>query len=103
VLAVSRFTSAAPPAEVAELAAALLATWAQRPGFRGGELAHGLDDDTSWVLLTRWDGVGHYRRALSAADARVAAHALLAHARAEEGAFAVVLRRGEGPARTGAP
>ena len=50
----------------------LLAALAARPGFRDGELGRCTDDDGLWALVTRWDGVGAYRRALSAAEVKLA-------------------------------
>jgi heme-degrading monooxygenase HmoA len=51
---------------------ALLEALAARPGFQGGELGRAADDPDLWALVTRWDGVGFYRRALSAAEVKIA-------------------------------
>ena len=40
----------------------LLAALSARPGFRDGELGRSADDPDLWALVTRWDGVGWYRR-----------------------------------------
>ena len=50
---------------------ALLAALAARPGFRDGELGRSADDPSLFALVTRWDGIGSYRRALSAADVKI--------------------------------
>ena len=50
----------------------LLAALAARPGFRDGEVGRSADDPGLWALVTRWDGVGFYRRALSAAEVKIA-------------------------------
>ena len=50
-------------AALAEAVAALLGALAARPGFRDGELGRSADDPSLWALVTRWDGVGSYRRA----------------------------------------
>jgi heme-degrading monooxygenase HmoA len=50
---------------------ALLAALASRPGFREGEFGRSADDPSLWALVTRWDGVGSYRRALSAAEVKI--------------------------------
>jgi len=50
---------------------ALLAALSARPGFRDGELGRSADDPSLYALLTRWDGVGFYRRALSAAEVKI--------------------------------
>lgn len=49
----------------------LLAALAARPGFQDGELGRSADDPSLYALLTRWDGVGAYRRALSAAEVKI--------------------------------
>jgi hypothetical protein len=49
----------------------LLAALAARPGFLSGELGRSADDPFLWALVTRWDGVGSYRRALSAAEVKI--------------------------------
>ena len=35
-------------------------------GFIDGEFGQNLDDSNLWALVTRWENVGSYRRALSA-------------------------------------
>jgi heme-degrading monooxygenase HmoA len=56
---------------LAEAVPALLAALAARPGFRDGELGRSADDPSLYALLTRWDGIGSYRRALSAAEVKI--------------------------------
>ncbi len=70
-------------AAVTELVAALSA----RPGFRGAELGRSADDATLWALVTRWDGVGAYRRALSAADVKITGAPVWVHAVDEPGVY----------------
>lgn len=69
-----------------EEALALLA--AQR-GYAGGAVGRNVDDPTLWVLHTRWDGPGAYRRALGAYDVRVHAWPVLAEAIEEPNAYEV--------------
>jgi hypothetical protein len=71
----------------AERARAVLAA---RPGFQDGTLGRSVDDPTLWVLVTRWESVGAYRRALSAYDVKVDAVPLLSRAIDEPGAFEIV-------------
>jgi quinol monooxygenase YgiN len=88
VLVVSRYT--VPEAEgvrFAELARAALAALAARPGFRRGHAGRSVDDPAEWVLVSEWDGVGAYRRALGTYEVKLAATPLLAQARDEPGAF----------------
>jgi heme-degrading monooxygenase HmoA len=68
-------------------AAALLAALALRPGFRDGELGRSADDPSLWALVTRWEGVGAYRRALSAAEVKIAGAPVWVHAVDEPGAY----------------
>jgi heme-degrading monooxygenase HmoA len=92
VLVVSRF--GVPPDDgdrFAELARSALAALAARPGFRRGHAGRSTDDPAEWVLVTEWDGVGAYRRALSAYEVKMAATPLLAQARDEAGAFEVLV------------
>jgi heme-degrading monooxygenase HmoA len=66
---------------------ALLAALAARPGFRDGELGRCTDDPALWALVTRWDGVGAYRRALSAAEVKIAGAPVWVHALDEPGVY----------------
>ena len=67
--------------------AGLLAALAARPGFLDGELGRSTDDPTLWALVTRWDGVGAYRRGLSAAEVKMAGAPVWVHALDEPGAY----------------
>lgn len=71
----------------AEHARALLAA---QPGYRDGTLGRSADDPGLWVLVTRWDSVGAYRRALSSYDVKLGAVPLLSRALDEPSAFEVV-------------
>jgi quinol monooxygenase YgiN len=66
--------------ELAAQCAALLEALAARPGFLHGELGRSADDPALWALLTRWDGVGSYRRGLSAAEVKIAGAPVWVHA-----------------------
>ncbi len=81
MFAVTRFRAQGADGEA--LAAAvvpLLAALAARPGFRDGELGRSADDPDLWALVTRWDGVGAYRRALSAAEVKITGAPVWVHA-----------------------
>ncbi len=82
-LRVSPSSLAGLPADLDRLLAALAA----RPGFLGGESGRCADDPQLWALVTRWDGVGAYRRALSAAEVKIAGAPVWLHAVDEPGAF----------------
>lgn len=92
VLAVSRFLVASEQgAEFAARARQALAALAGRPGFRDGELARAIDDPTRWCLVTRWESVGAYRRALSNAEVRIGTAPLLRWVVDEPSGFEVLL------------
>jgi quinol monooxygenase YgiN len=101
VLVVTRFivpeTESATFADRARRAIAALST---RPGFRSARVGQAPDDQERWVLVSEWDGVGAWRRALSNFDVRVEAVPLLALAQDEPGAFELVHAL-DGPAPTG--
>lgn len=67
-----------------------LAALAARPGYRGGDLTRALDDPTAWCLVTWWESVGAYRRALNDYTVRVTATPLLAAGREEPVAYEVL-------------
>ena len=91
VLVVTRFD--VPESEGAAFlprARAALAAFAGRPGYLRGRIGRSADDPTAWVLTTEWEGVGAYRRSLSAYDVKVEAAPLLALGRDEPSAFEVL-------------
>ncbi len=63
---------------------------AQRPGYVEGRIGRNLDDPSLWVLTTRWENVGAYRRALSAYEVKLQAVPLLSRALDEPSAYEVV-------------
>jgi heme-degrading monooxygenase HmoA len=63
------------------------AVLAEAAGFLGGEVGQNLDEPTLWVLTTRWENVGSYRRALSSTRAKLEAIPILARAIDEAGAY----------------
>lgn len=60
---------------------------AAKPGYAGGEIGRNLDDPTLWLLTTRWENVGSYRRALSAYDVKLNAVPTLLRALDEPSAY----------------
>jgi hypothetical protein len=74
-------------AALAPAVSALLTALAARPGFRDGELGRSADDPSLWALVTCWDGVGSYRRALSAAEVKIAGAPVWVHAVDEPGVY----------------
>ena len=88
MFAVTRFRATGQDgAALAAAVAPLLAALGARPGFRAGELGRSADDPDLWALVTRWDGVGSYRRALSAAEVKISGAPVWVHALDEPGAY----------------
>lgn len=77
-------------ADFAERARVAVDALAMRPGFLGGRVGRATDDPTAWVVVTEWEGVGAYRRALSAYDVKVHATPLLALAIDEPSGYEVL-------------
>jgi hypothetical protein len=88
VFAVTRLrVPAADVPAVVEAAGVLLTALRARPGFRAGELGHAADDPGLLALCTTWDGVGAYRRALSAPEVKIAGAPVWVHALDEPGVY----------------
>jgi quinol monooxygenase YgiN len=64
---------------------------AARPGYVDGTVGRNLDDPGLWTLVTRWEDVGSYRRALSAYDVKLTAVPTLSRAIDEPSAYEFVL------------
>jgi len=91
VLVISRFRVPEAGQEEfrGELAGALAVLASQR-GYVDGAIGRNVDDPELWVLQTRWEGPGAYRRALSAYDVKVGAWQTLGRALDEPTAYEVV-------------
>jgi quinol monooxygenase YgiN len=88
VFAVTRFRATGDDGEALVAAVVpLLAALGARPGFVSGELGRSADDPSLWALVTRWDGVGSYRRALSAAEVKITGAPVWVHALDEPGVY----------------
>jgi quinol monooxygenase YgiN len=88
VLVLNRFLvddDAAPA--FTERAHAALAALAGRAGYVRGQLTRSLDEPSHWCLVTEWESVGTYRRALSNFDVKVYATPLLAQSLDEPSAY----------------
>jgi heme oxygenase (mycobilin-producing) len=79
-------------ADFTERAHAALAALAARPGYRRGELLRAFDDPQHWCLVTEWESVGSYRRALGGFDVKVHATPLLAESLDEPSAYEPLAR-----------
>ena len=91
MLAVTRYR--VEPADAASFLAqarAALAVLADRPGWRTGHVGRATDDPALWLLMSEWDDVGSYRRALSTYEVKITAVPLLSRAIDEPTAFEVL-------------
>jgi hypothetical protein len=70
----------------AQLSSALEA-FSKCKGYVNGEFGQNLDEVTLWSLVTHWENVGSYRRALSNLNVKMNAIPLLAQAIDEPGAY----------------
>ncbi|MDO5498401.1 MAG: antibiotic biosynthesis monooxygenase family protein [Propionibacteriaceae bacterium] len=66
-----------------------------KPGFIDAEVAQNLDDPELWVLVTRWENVGSYRRALGGLESKMVVVPLLSEAIDEPSAYAAPAAGGE--------
>jgi len=66
---------------------AALESFSKCAGFVDGEFGQNLDDPSLWSLMTRWENVGSYRRALSTNDVKMNVIPTLAQAIDEPGAY----------------
>ncbi len=74
---------------------------AERPGYVTATVGRNVDDPELWVLTTRWEHVGAYRRALSSYDVKLHAVPVLTRALDEPSAYEVV--EGDTVLNTGTP
>lgn len=92
MLVVTRLRAPSDDLAAADLRAGLhraLEVLAAKPGYVGGEVGRNVDDPALWVLSTRWENVGSYRRALSSYEAKLVVQPLLLHAVDEPSAYEV--------------
>lgn len=92
MLVVTRLRTPSPDA-AAELRVGLLRALdvlAAKPGWVGGDVGRNVDDPALWVLTTRWENVGSYRRALGSYEGKMHVQPLMVHALDEPSAYEVV-------------
>lgn len=88
VLVVNRFQ--VPEADAESFRTDLLAAraaLAARPGYVAGQVGRNVDDPRLWTLVTHWENVGAYRRALSAYEVKMTAVPVLGRAIEEPSAY----------------
>lgn len=88
MFAIARFNISLAEATVFEISISqALSALSSCPGFLDGEYGRNLDDSMLWSLITQWENVGSYRRALSNTMVKMQAIPLLAQAIDEPGAY----------------
>ncbi|CAN2187122.1 Antibiotic biosynthesis monooxygenase domain containing protein [Candidatus Nanopelagicaceae bacterium] len=88
MIAIARFK--VPTAQAPEIRAQLeraLQAFSERDGFLSGDFGQNLDENDLWTLVTHWQNVGSYRRALSSTTIKMEVVPLLANAIDEPGAY----------------
>jgi len=95
VLAVNRLHAQGSTQEQlsAELSV-LIDVFAALPGFRRARAGRCLDEPDVWILLTEWESVGTYRRALSSYAVKTGGYPVFVRIVDEPGAFEVLLGAG---------
>lgn len=87
MLVVVRFDPPADLTQFKDQAIAALGALAACRGFQRGWFARSVDQPETWTLVTAWDSVGTYRRALSSYDVKITATPFMYLARDELTAF----------------
>ena len=88
MLVVSRFVVSAD--DFIDRAHTALKVLAACRGYRRGRLGRSLDEPDHWTLVTEWESVGTYRRALSSYDVKMHATPFLAESLDEPSAYEVL-------------
>ena len=86
VMVITRFRVVDPDGFADRVDAALVVLSA-RPGFLAADLERNLDEPDLWALVTRWQNVGSYRRALQGYESKVVVVPLLSEALDEPSAY----------------
>ncbi len=88
MIVINRFVvQPAQRAEFEHQMAAAMAVLSSKPGLGSIELVLNLDDPTLFALVSTWDRVGSYRRALSAYESKLTVVPLLSLAIDEASAY----------------
>jgi hypothetical protein len=103
MLAISRFRYEGDAATAEADLATCLDGLGRCAGFLGGSVGRAMDDESLWVLETRWESVGSYRRALSSYQIKLAVVPLLSRAVDEPSAYEIVVGDGATPLNESRP
>lgn len=95
MLAVNRLHDFGDPAEqVSQELSVLIDVLGSLPGFRYARAGRCIDEPDVWLLLSEWESVGTYRRALSSHAVKVKGYPVFARIVDEPGAYEVLLSTG---------
>lgn len=83
-----------PDKQLREELSALIAVLATLPGFRSARAGRCLDEPDLWMLLSEWDNVGTYRRALSSNAVKTSGQPVFVRIVDEPGAYEVLISSG---------
>ncbi len=86
-------------AEFLTAAAAAVTEFTRARGCLRGRLGRAADDPQEWVLVTEWDSIGAYRRALSSAAVQFAVLPISGYLHDEPTAFETLFAAGDTPDR----
>lgn len=90
MLSVTRYQVETSDDDFLALATSALDILSTRPGFVAGRLAQNLDEPTLLTLITEWEQVGDYRRALGNPEVKMVVLPLLYRCLDEPSAYADV-------------
>jgi len=90
VIVISRFV-VEDHADFLDRARAAVAAFAACRGFKTGRVGRAADDPARWTVVTEWESVGAFRRALSSYDVKVYGAPLLAQSIEEPSAYEVLV------------
>ena len=95
MLAVNRLRALGSPDEqvIAELSV-LIDILATQPGFLSARAGRCLDERDVWILLSEWNSVGTYRRALSSHAVKTSGYPVFVRVVDEPGAYELLLSKG---------
>ena len=89
MLVISRFRGDAADLSLGPQLEEALEVLSQQRGYVRGAVGRNVDDPGLWVLCTRWENVGSYRRALSSYEAKLLVQPLLFNAVDEPSAYEI--------------
>lgn len=95
MLAVNRLRSFGDADEqVTDELSVLIDVLAGMPGFRAARAGRCIDEPDVWLLLSEWESVGTYRRALSSHAVKASGYPVFVRIVDEPGAYEVLLSTG---------